>query len=154
MISSIIDLFITLITTPINPILLFSGIYLVKPLDVIIYVRGKTEDLYCFLPGREGLVNDFIASILQPGDVFVDVGANIGYYTILGALRGSLVIAVEPVPTTIAVLKTNLKLNQITNVIVVDKCAWNKRERIRLKIPQNTMAWRQRFMIEVRAVPL
>jgi len=40
------------------------------------------------------------------------------------------------VPATVAVLTTNLNLNQIKNAIIVDKCAWNKRERITLKIPQ------------------
>ena len=48
--------------------------------------------------------------------MFVDVGANIGYYTILGSkLVGSkgVVVAVEPVPDTVRVLRLNLRLNNI-----------------------------------------
>lgn len=109
-----------------------------KPFNIVVYVRGRTEDLYHLLPGREGSVNDFIISVLRPGDVFVDVGANVGYYTILGALKGSFVVAVEPIPTTVAVLKINLKLNGITNVMIVDKCAWFESSRIKLKIPHGS----------------
>jgi len=138
LISSVIDILLSLVTTPSNPVLLFSGIYLVEQLNIIIYVRGRTDDLYHFLPGREGFVNDFIITILRPGDVFVDVGANVGYYTILGALRGSFVVAVEPIPTTVAVLKANLRLNGITNVVVIDKCAWFESTRVKLKIPHGS----------------
>jgi len=69
---------------------------------------------------------------------FVDVGANVGYYTILRALKDSFVVAVEPIPTTVAVLKINLKLNGIINVMIVDKCAWFESSRIKLKIPHGS----------------
>jgi len=102
---------------------------------VIIYTRGGTEDLYYFLPRREGPVHDFVISHLRPGDLFVDVGANIGYYTILGSLIGSRVIAVEPIPSTVAVLRVNLKLNNMSYVTVIDKCGWYEKGYVELKIP-------------------
>ena len=113
-----------------NPKLLRPGFYLIKPYNIVIYVRG-TDDFYYALPRREGSVHDFIVSVLKEGDVFVDVGANIGYYTILGSkLVGSkgLVIAVEPVPDTVKILRFNLRLNDIKNVLVIDKAAWSKHE--------------------------
>lgn len=56
---------------------------------------------------------------LKPGGVFLDIGANLGYYTILGATavgnRGR-VIAYEPDRANFALLEKNLELNQINNV--------------------------------------
>ena len=53
------------------------------------------------------------------GDVFVDVGANIGYYTLLAAQRvgpKGKVFAYEPNPENFALLKDNIELNQLHNV--------------------------------------
>jgi FkbM family methyltransferase len=56
---------------------------------------------------------------LSPGSVFVDVGANEGFFTVLG---GSLVsasgrvVAVEPQTRLREVLEHNLKLNAVSNV--------------------------------------
>jgi hypothetical protein len=47
----------------------------------------------------EPAVTDAIATALKPGDVFIDVGANIGYFTVLAAHlvgSGGRVIAFEP----------------------------------------------------------
>jgi hypothetical protein len=75
----------SLITEPRNPRTLFSGVYLIKPFRLIVCVRGGTEDLYNLLPRREESVHDIVVSILRLGDVFVDVGANVGYYTLLAS---------------------------------------------------------------------
>ena len=56
---------------------------------------------------------------LQPGSVFLDVGANIGYYTVLaGAAVGErgLVIAYEPDGENFRLLESNIALNELTNV--------------------------------------
>lgn len=59
---------------------------------------------------------------LGPGDVFADVGANLGLYTLWGARRvGSTgcVVAFEPVPETRAALERNVALNGFRQVEVV-----------------------------------
>jgi FkbM family methyltransferase len=120
-----------------NPRTLWSGLYVVKQqYNFIIFTRGGTEDLYYALPRREPPVYDLMLSILKKDDVFVDVGANIGYYTILAAKLGAHVIAVEPVPETAKVLMLNLKLNGVKNVVVVNKAAWDKREKLLINIPK------------------
>jgi FkbM family methyltransferase len=48
---------------------------------------------------------------LGPGDLFVDVGANIGCYTIWAAEAGAEVIALEPAEETFALLLENIDLN-------------------------------------------
>jgi len=56
----------------------------------------------------------------KPGDVFLEVGAFIGRYTIPIAKRvgdRGIVIAVEAHPTNFSVLVKNIRLNSVTNVI-------------------------------------
>ncbi len=57
-----------------------------------------------------------------PGDVVYDVGANVGYFTLLASrLVGPTgrVVAFEPNPTTLSRLRHHLALNDATNVTVV-----------------------------------
>jgi FkbM family methyltransferase len=49
--------------------------------------------------------------VLLPGDLFIDVGANIGSYTIWTAELGAEVIALEPAKDTFALLTENVALN-------------------------------------------
>jgi FkbM family methyltransferase len=121
-----------------NPKLRKSGLYRIKPYGFVVYARGGTEDLYYAIPGREGAVNDFIWSKLESGDFFVDIGANIGYYTLLGSKKvGSSghVLAIEPVPETARVLKLNLLINHVSNVKVVNKAAWYEKSEIKIGLP-------------------
>jgi FkbM family methyltransferase len=55
---------------------------------------------------------------LKMGALFVDVGANVGTYTIWAAERGAEVIALEPAPDTFGLLQENLSLNgyQVTAI--------------------------------------
>jgi FkbM family methyltransferase len=47
----------------------------------------------------------------MPGDLFIDVGANVGSYSILAGDLGAHVIALEPAPDTFALLAENVRLN-------------------------------------------
>jgi FkbM family methyltransferase len=49
--------------------------------------------------------------VLRPGALFVDVGANVGSYTIWAAELGADVIALEPAADTFALLEENVALN-------------------------------------------
>jgi FkbM family methyltransferase len=49
--------------------------------------------------------------VLRPGALFVDIGANVGSYTIWAAELGADVIAVEPADDTFALLVENVELN-------------------------------------------
>jgi len=161
-ISALFDIFFYSISGwAYNPKMLFSGIYEIKPYRILIYERGGTEDLYYALPRREGDVHDFIVDNLKRGDVFVDVGANIGYYTILASRlvgTGGRVFAVEPVPQTVKVLKFNIKLNGLRNVTVVDKVAWNSCCKLKMKIAFGEFGRASFFHngveVDVDAIPL
>lgn len=53
----------------------------------------------------------WIERCVQPGDVFCDIGANVGAYSLIAAARGAQVVAIEPSPTTFAALCRNIVLN-------------------------------------------
>jgi FkbM family methyltransferase len=66
--------------------------------------------LYCGLPEWESM--RFVLDYLRPGDVFVDVGANVGGYTLLaGGVAGVRVVAFEPASATFPRLLENVRLN-------------------------------------------
>ena len=50
--------------------------------------------------------------LLKPPDIFADVGANFGYFTLVAAKYAGHVFAFEPSPQTYAYCENNLRLNQ------------------------------------------
>lgn len=131
-----------------NPKTLLSGIYWISEYGFFIFARGGTDDLYHAVPHRKGDVHDFIVKNLQNGDVFIDVGANIGYYTLLGSkIVGEMgrVFAIEPVPQTVKVLKLNVNLNGFKNITVIDKAAWCVSNPIKLKVPRKEFGFASVF---------
>lgn len=146
-----------------NPKTIFSGVYIVKEYGFYVFSRGGTDDLYYAIPCREGDVHEFITSKLEKGDVFVDVGANIGYYTILASkIVGDegRVFAIEPIPQTVAVLRFNVRLNGLSNIIISDKAAWFENAVIELRLQMKEYGCASAFHygngeeIEVQGVPL
>lgn len=66
---------------------------------------------YGFSPPEARLVR----SILRPGDVFIDGGANVGLFSLVAAAavgRTGRVVACEPVPETMALLQENVAVNR------------------------------------------
>ena len=61
------------------------------------------------------------------GDVFLDVGANVGQYAVPLAKRFRTVIAVEPNPGAVEILQRNLARNRLTNVRVISKAVSSTR---------------------------
>jgi FkbM family methyltransferase len=71
---------------------------------------GRTAEQMAF-GLYERIELDFLRRTLRPGDVFVDVGANVGFYSCLAAARcapDGLVISVEPYAESAARLRENL----------------------------------------------
>lgn len=139
--SPFIDILFHVIGSPLAtlPRVYVSGIIYSKSYGVYFNVRAFSDDLYSVMPGREGDVNELILSCLKEGDIFVDVGANIGYYSVLaGKIVGEngQVISIEPLPSTAKVLSLNVKLNQLSNVMILQKAAWRSNELIYIHTPK------------------
>lgn len=77
---------------------------------------GLTGNIYTGLMEYEDML--FLLHALQPEDTFVDVGANVGAYTILASrVVGSKSISFEPLPDTINRLKDQLYINRIISAV-------------------------------------
>jgi len=79
--------------------------------DRKILARGR-------LPEREE--HRLLAPYLGDGKVFVDVGANIGSYTVFAARCGAEVLAIEANPQTAVKLGFNVRANDLDNVRIVN----------------------------------
>ncbi len=69
---------------------------------------------------------DFMSRYLRPGDRFLDVGANIGTYSLLAASligAGGSIDAVEAVPELTDGLRRNVALNQLDGIMRVHQVA-------------------------------
>lgn len=64
---------------------------------------------------------DYLQKFVGKGDIFIDVGANIGLFTLKAAPQAGHVVAVEPGAEACAQLDANLALNRFDNVTVVRK---------------------------------
>jgi len=63
--------------------------------------------------------------------VVVDVGANIGYYTLLLAKICKKVYAFEPDKTSFLILKKNVEENKLKNVVLINKAVSDKRGKVK-----------------------
>lgn len=72
-------------------------------------MTGATGNWYCGLHEVHEMA--FVLHLLRPGEHFVDVGANVGSYTVLAGGVGARVTAVEPIPATFTHLQRNVALN-------------------------------------------
>ena len=73
----------------------------------------------------------WIQSRLKPGDCFVDVGANVGYFSLLASTLvgpSGKVISIEAIPRTFEVLTGNLDANGARNVRPIHRAVWDKEE--------------------------
>jgi FkbM family methyltransferase len=74
-------------------------------------------------------IANLMAKVLRPGDLVVDVGASVGFFSILAAkLVGETgtVLAFEPAGNVLLKLRNNLRLSGVNNVTIIDRPAWHK----------------------------
>ncbi len=79
-------------------------------------MTGATGNLYCGLHEYREML--FLLHYLKKGEIFVDVGANIGSYTILASAEiGATTYSFEPLPDTYNQLLNNININNIANSV-------------------------------------
>lgn len=91
----------------------------------------------------EPLETEIVKREIKKGDIVLDLGANIGYYTLLLArLVGEegKVFAFEPDPTNFSWLEKNVEMNGYKNVVLIPKAVSNKTGKIRLYLSQRNRA--------------
>lgn len=97
-------------------------------------IGGRGLDLY----GEAKWADvELLGQILQPGDMAVDVGANIGNHTVYYAKKvspGGFVFAFEPQRVVFEILCTNLVLNGLLNVMPLNAGAGAAEGKIRVPV--------------------
>ncbi len=87
-------------------------------------------------------------SLIEPGMVVVDAGANVGQYSLLASARvGSAgrVHSFEPVPETFSRLRDAVTDNSIGNITLNPLALWHREEAIRLGMPERMINNRGAF---------
>jgi len=98
-------------------------------------IRKKfLENIYCKYNGFEFIINDqleainnvcteYIFSDIKETDIVLDIGANIGAFTIFSSKKAKHVFAVEPL--FVDIINKNLSKNNIKNVTVLETALGN-----------------------------
>lgn len=93
-------------------------------------MRVNTRDLiqqYIYWFGVwEPALSAFLRAWLRPADTFIDVGANVGYFSLLAAQRvgaAGHVVAIEAAPPTFTMLEHNIALNDGVRIRAVNAAA-------------------------------
>jgi FkbM family methyltransferase len=101
----------------------------------------KHDNLNLSVVGRhEKLITELVQEHIKPGAIVVDIGANIGYYTLLFARSAGPtghVYAFEPDPENFALLAKNIALNGYTNVTLEQKAVAEATGTLRLYLADN-----------------
>jgi len=91
---------------------------------------GKSMFIKCLYVGKdyEPDLVQFLKKNLKSDDIFIDVGANIGYFSIIAStiIKNNPIYAIEPDPNNVNEMNNNIKINNIKNIKVLDIAASNK----------------------------
>ena len=100
---------------------------------------GVTGNIYLGL--HEFPDMSFLLHVLRKNDLFVDIGANVGSYTILACQSiGAKGYTFEPIPITFKKLMNNIYLNNLNEkVIAVNKALGDKSDKIYFTEDENCM---------------
>ncbi|MDB4040046.1 FkbM family methyltransferase [Methylophilaceae bacterium] len=100
-----------------------------NPLDIIyhnlkfrLYPHNNTIESKMIVSSklREGKELDVISGFIGHGGTFLDIGANVGYYSLMAASLGAdKILAIEPNPIVLNRLKANIKFNKYEKKIKV-----------------------------------
>jgi FkbM family methyltransferase len=83
----------------------------------------------------EKFETELVRQEIHDGDVVLDIGANIGYFSLIFSTlvgENGRVYAFEPDPNNFKILKKNIEINNIKNVILIQKAVSNTSKSISL----------------------
>jgi FkbM family methyltransferase len=132
--------------------------YYIQPKDQVITQRLLTFGIW------EAYETEEVREILRPGDTFIDVGADFGWYSVIGSKAvgpTGRVIAFEPVPSNLEFLRRNVAANGCANVQIEPMALSNKSEQLTFHLSSDNLGDHSRLeaksrptAIDVRAIAL
>lgn len=110
----------------------------VSPSENLSYLVGTAE------PHLQKAIRQYVKS----GDVAYDIGANVGYVSLSFAKQvgpNGRVIAMEPIPRNVSLLRKNVEMNNLANITVWDAAASDRSGQTLMRVAGNfstaSMAW-------------
>jgi len=100
----------------------------VKVKGVTMYLNPVDQEISARIASSkewENQITAMVTGLLRPNSIVVDVGANIGWYTLISARIARQVHAFEPDPTAFSLLQKSVITNDLRNVILHPCCAMN-----------------------------
>jgi FkbM family methyltransferase len=97
---------------------------------------GRSLAMYHGIPGRQRRMARLYGAFLGPGDVGFDIGAHVGSRVRAWRRLGAQVVAVEPQPDCLVVLR--LLFGRDRNVMIVPQAVGAARGRVRLAVSSAT----------------
>jgi FkbM family methyltransferase len=81
-----------------------------------------------------------VLRLLNDGDIFFDIGANIGLYSLLVAKQkpDCKILSFEPMPVTFANLKSNIALNNLDNIQAFPIALWKENEQLKFHFTKSS----------------
>ena len=96
---------------------------------IITNISGIDEDI------EEGKIKQTFLDLINVGDTVIDVGANIGEYSLIAAHKvkqNGRIIAIEPLKETVHSLTKNFQLNNFTNYEIISKVVGKENKKVNL----------------------
>jgi FkbM family methyltransferase len=101
----------------------------------IMYLDQKDSLQLNFNGNFEPVETEIVKKEIKENDIILDIGANIGYYSLIFAQltgKSGKVYSFEPDPTNFEILKKNILVNKHENVILENKAVSNKEGNLKL----------------------
>jgi FkbM family methyltransferase len=98
------------------------------PMKGLRWISGSSNAT-CWMGVYEYQKQSAFQRLVGPGDILFDLGANVGFYTLLGSRLvgdGGRVLAFEPAKRNIAYLRRHLQMNHISNCDVIEAAVSSK----------------------------
>ncbi|BFI73760.1 uncharacterized SAM-dependent methyltransferase SSO0838, FkbM family [Nanoarchaeota archaeon] len=96
-------------------------------------IKIEIPDEYNYVYYATFIAGEWDLLKLNKNDVVLDAGAFIGDFTLKIAKKVKKVVSVEPLPWAFELLKKNVEINKLNNVILVNKALYDK-DGIKLKL--------------------
>ena len=85
-------------------------------LDIISYCLEKDK---CWEPFQTEITAEILKN--KPNGIFIDVGCQLGYYSILSSVIGIKTISIDSCNYFLDILKETIKVNNLQNINIIDK---------------------------------
>jgi FkbM family methyltransferase len=83
------------------------------------WIAGAGNNAYwlgTYEPARQGL----FSKLVKPNGVVYDIGAHVGFYSLLASRTAGSVFAFEPFPRNLEYLRKHVELNDVSNITIID----------------------------------